>query len=137
MLELTITAGGGQLLRKLELAGDRPVVIGRSRECDIRIGHPMVSREHAELRRFDDGSWVLQDLGSTHGCLVGGDRVDRVPIVSGLTVRVGPAQLSFENLADRIARELNESMADEDEITVEVVSRLGRRPSIGMDDTIA
>ena len=139
MIEITITAGGGQLCRKLELTGEKPVMIGRSRECGIRIGHASVSRKHAVLRKMADGSWMLKDLGSTHGCLVGGDRVEQLPIVSGLSVRIGPAKLTFENLADRIGQELRESIVVDDEegaVPVEVVTPSGRH-AIPMDDTMA
>lgn len=137
MLEITITASGGQLVRKLEVAGDRPIVIGRSRECDIRIGHPTVSRRHAILQHLQDGSWILKDLGSTHGCLVGGDKVEHLPIVSGLTVRIGPAKLSFENLADRIGEEIRNSIADDDDndLTVNIVTSSGRQ-ALPLDDTL-
>lgn len=131
MLELTITAGGGQFTRKLELTGERPVTIGRSSECDIRIGHPTVSRTHAELRRTADGQWILTDLGSTHGCLVGGDRVERLPIVSGVTVSIGPARFSFENLAVRIGRELDRILGGE-EPDVEITTSGEHRP---LDET--
>ncbi len=131
MLELTITAGGGQFTRKVELTGERPVTIGRSSECDIRIGHPTVSRNHAEVRRMADGTWVLTDLGSTHGCLVSGDRVERMPIVSGVTVTIGPARLSFDNLADRIGRELDQMLAG-DEPNVEIKTGAGHQP---LDET--
>lgn len=131
MLEITITAGGGQLVRKLELAGDRTVVIGRSRECDIRIGHASVSRKHAMLQHLPDGSWVLKDLGSTHGCLLDGDRIEHLVIESGQSIRIGPARLTFENLADRIGDEIRASIGDEDEqdsdATIEVVSLSGRQ----------
>ncbi len=138
MLEITITAGGGQLVRKLELAGDKTVMIGRSRECDIRIGHPTVSRKHAMIQHLADGTWVMKDLGSTHGCLVGGDRVEHLPILSGTCVRIGPAKFVFENLADRIGEEIRASIGDEEEDDgqIEVVTITGRqtRP---LDDTIA
>ncbi|GAB4551126.1 MAG: hypothetical protein Tsb0013_13100 [Phycisphaerales bacterium] len=135
MLEITITAGGGQLCRKLELTGEKPVLIGRSRDCDIRIGHASVSRKHAMLQRLQDGTWILKDLGSTHGCLVGGDRIEQLPIVSGLSVRIGPAKLSFENLADRIGREIRDSITDDEDMDVEIVTRSGRH-ALPMDDTI-
>ena len=50
-------------------------VIGRSRECDLVLDDPNVSRRHAELRREGDG-WVVADLGSTNGIKVNGRRVD-------------------------------------------------------------
>src|SRR3954454_14275242 len=54
--------GGG---KRTVLSGGR-VVIGRSRDCDITLDDANVSRRHAELRH-EGGSWVVADLGSTHG----------------------------------------------------------------------
>ena len=41
-------------------------LIGRSRDCDIRLADPNVSRRHAELRQEGAAYWIL-DLGSTNG----------------------------------------------------------------------
>ena len=45
-------------------------VIGRSKSCDVTINFPTVSRNHAVLTRYDDGSWTISDAGSKHGVLV-------------------------------------------------------------------
>ena len=34
-------------------------VIGRSKNCDVTIDFPTVSRNHAVLTRYDDGSWTI------------------------------------------------------------------------------
>lgn len=57
--------------------------IGRSPNCDLPLGDPTASWNHAELRRTED-TWVLVDLGSKNGTRVNGWRVD-----SGFTVRPG------------------------------------------------
>src|SRR5881392_1623658 len=62
--------GGG---RRIVLAGSR-FVIGRSRDSDLTLDDPNVSRRHAELRR-EDGAWVVADLASTNGVKVNGRRV--------------------------------------------------------------
>ena len=36
-------------------------VIGRSKSCDVTIDFPTVSRNHAVLTRYDDGSWTISD----------------------------------------------------------------------------
>ncbi len=50
-------------------------VIGRSKRSDIVIDFPTVSRNHAVLTRYDDGSWTITDAGSSAGVLVNGKRV--------------------------------------------------------------
>lgn len=56
---------------------DQPVVIGRDRSADLRMdAHQdrLVSGRHA-LITPSDGGWFLEDLGSTNGTLVDGERV--------------------------------------------------------------
>jgi pSer/pThr/pTyr-binding forkhead associated (FHA) protein len=48
--------------------------IGRE-GCDITIGDPDVSRRHAKVQ-VDNGSATIEDLGSTNGTYVNGERID-------------------------------------------------------------
>ncbi len=80
--------------RRNVLNGDR-VVIGRSRECDVVLSDPNVSRRHAELRR-DENGWHAVDLGSTNGVKVNGRRVDQVVLRDGDRITVGVSDLTFE-----------------------------------------
>jgi hypothetical protein len=50
-------------------------VIGRSRDAEVVIDDPNVSRRHAELRP-SGGAWTVSDLGSTNGVRVNGRRID-------------------------------------------------------------
>ena len=50
------------------------LIIGRSRSCDIRLREDTVSRLHAALV-WRNGELVLEDLGSSNGTFVNGDRV--------------------------------------------------------------
>lgn len=45
-------------------------VIGRSKRSDIVVDYPTVSRNHAVLTRYDDGSWSISDAGSKTGVLI-------------------------------------------------------------------
>ena len=45
-------------------------VIGRSKRSDIVIDFPTVSRNHAVLTRYDDGSWSITDADSKDGVLI-------------------------------------------------------------------
>jgi pSer/pThr/pTyr-binding forkhead associated (FHA) protein len=71
------------------------VVVGRSREADIVISDPNISRRHAELRRGDEG-WQVVDLGSTNGIKVNGRRVDQQALRPGDQITVGVTDLTFE-----------------------------------------
>ena len=80
--------------RRNVLSGSR-VVLGRSREADIVLADPNISRRHAELRRDDDG-WQIVDLGSTNGIKVNGRRVDSHTLRPGDQVTIGVTDLTFE-----------------------------------------
>jgi hypothetical protein len=86
-----LLVGGG---RRNVLSGSR-VVVGRSREADIVLQDPNVSRRHAELRR-DNGGWQIVDLGSTNGIKVNGRRVDNQPLNAGDQITIGVTDLTFE-----------------------------------------
>src|SRR5919108_2737442 len=73
--------------RRSVLSGDQ-LLIGRSRECEVVLADPNVSRRHAELRR-DGGRWVIADLGSTNGVKVNGRRVDRAQLEPGDRITLG------------------------------------------------
>jgi hypothetical protein len=73
-------------------AGDRKVVLGRSRDCDCVLAEPSVSRRHAELRR-DGARWLLRDLGSRNGTRVNGVRLlDEAEVSPGDRVSFGDAR---------------------------------------------
>ncbi len=80
--------------RRNVLSGSR-VVIGRSRDADIVLQDPNISRRHAELRRDEQG-WQIVDLGSTNGIKVNGRRVDHQPLSPGDEITIGVTDLTFE-----------------------------------------
>jgi hypothetical protein len=90
-MERAILAGEG---RRTVLSGDR-LLVGRSRDCDLVIDDPNVSRRHMELRR-DRAGWVAVDLGSTNGVKVNGRRVEEAPLEAGDEIAVGVSLLTFE-----------------------------------------
>ena len=55
-------------------------VIGRHRRSDVVVDVPTISKSHAVLTRYDDGSWTIADAGSKNGVLVNGRRVQIKPI---------------------------------------------------------
>ncbi|HME01757.1 MAG TPA: FHA domain-containing protein [Solirubrobacteraceae bacterium] len=61
-LEIVEGPGAGQ---QLPLRG--PVVIGRAGDADLRLIDGQVSRHHARVSPANDGSAVVEDLGSVNG----------------------------------------------------------------------
>jgi hypothetical protein len=65
----------------VEVDRDR-FVVGRGGHCDLIIDSAKISREHAALVRDAEGWWV-EDLGSSNGTWVQGERVKRRRLVHG------------------------------------------------------
>jgi pSer/pThr/pTyr-binding forkhead associated (FHA) protein len=53
-----------------------PVTVGRASDCGVRLGTSGLSRHHARLIPTNDGL-QLEDLGSTNGSFINGERVQR------------------------------------------------------------
>jgi hypothetical protein len=70
-----------------ELVKER-VVLGRSRDADVRIADLNVSRKHAEVRQRGD-EYVVVDLGSTNGTLLNGKPVERASLKEGDVITLG------------------------------------------------
>jgi hypothetical protein len=70
------------------------VVLGRSREADLRVSDVNVSRKHAELRR-EGNVYSIVDLGSTNGTIVNGKRVDRQKLRDGDRITLGSTEIVF------------------------------------------
>ena len=71
------------------------VVIGRSRESDIRVSDPNVSRQHAEIRQEGSSYWIV-DLGSTNGISVNGRALKRAKLDDEDRITLGSTELVFK-----------------------------------------
>jgi hypothetical protein len=74
--------------------GKGTMTLGRSRECEVQVLDPNVSRRHAEVR-FHDGVYTVVDLGSTNGIEVDGRRVDELVLEDGSHFTVGSTEIVF------------------------------------------
>ena len=73
------------------------LVVGRSRSCDVRLRDDTVSRLHAALV-WRGGTLVLEDLGSSNGTWVNGERVlSPRSLVAGDAVRFGSVKGLIES----------------------------------------
>jgi len=75
--------------------GDQPVVIGRGSDCQIRLDDDYSSTRHARVFP-SEGEWWVEDLGSTNGTYLDGQRVTRpVPAEIGGSIRIGRTTLNI------------------------------------------
>jgi hypothetical protein len=72
----------------------RRAVLGRSRDADVQIEDPNVSRRHAEIVQEGSAFWVV-DLGSTNGVEVNGRRVQRARLEDGTRFIIGETTVTF------------------------------------------
>ena len=81
-------------------------VIGRDKNSDIIIELPTVSRNHAVLTRYDDGSWTISDAGSKGGVTVNGAKIDIWALEPGDVIGIGGLDVTLEPVSDRQAAKL-------------------------------
>ena len=64
-------------------------LIGRGVGCDVQLGYPTVSRTHAVLTRYDDGSWTISDAHSKSGVFVNGKQTALSALRFGDVITMG------------------------------------------------
>ncbi len=81
--------------KKLDLAEGK-LTVGRSRDCDVSIQEPSISRKHVFLT-VGSGRILLQDLGSSNGTFTNAERVrGEAELRHGDMLRLGDAELEVE-----------------------------------------
>ena len=71
-------------------------VIGRSKSSDITIHFSTVSRNHAVLTRYDDGSWTISDAGSRGGTFVNGRAVQICALTEKDRINIGGIEMRLQ-----------------------------------------
>jgi len=77
------------------------VVVGTSPSCDLPLADPTVSRHHLLLRALPD-AYLVTDLGTTNGTLIGGHRVLQAHVVPGDKIELGETRLKLEASRDDV-----------------------------------
>jgi sigma-B regulation protein RsbU (phosphoserine phosphatase) len=111
---------------------DRPMVVGRSETCDVRLASPEVSRQHCRLVPVGGGAWELHDMGSQNGTRVNGRRIAKHPLTDGDRIEFGKLIVLFETsahqgLEDALVTQPLEATASLSK------SILGASPQAGLD----
>jgi pSer/pThr/pTyr-binding forkhead associated (FHA) protein len=70
------------------LRPNREIIIGRSSDLDMVLVEDMVSRKHAKITT-DDHVVTIQDLGSTNGTFVNGEKVRKADLKDGDRILIG------------------------------------------------
>ena len=68
---------------------EQPLMVGRSRQCSLRVDTPSISSRHARIG-FESGQFWVEDLGSTNGTFVNKQQISgRVNVNPGIPISLG------------------------------------------------
>ena len=90
--KLVVTAGD-KVGTEIALAG-RQLTLGRASDSDLIVDDEYASTHHAKLV-FINGDWLVQDLDSTNGPFLDGQKVT-TPLVVPMNTQVRVGQTTFE-----------------------------------------
>ena len=107
-----------------------PCVIGRGKQSDVAIVHPLVSRRHCEF--FEENGVVMaRDLGSLNGTFYKGARIGRgIKLPFGDVVSIGRLMLRVDKVPGA-ELDPNDVSSDEESAAIDIVdmeSRLSEAP---------
>lgn len=104
-----IVIAGPNLGETHELVGEPDV--GRTSEASIHLADSEVSRRHARFI-IEDGRVVVEDLSSTNGTFVNGERVTRHPLDDGDKIQIGTTTILKFSYHDAIDQAFQRRMYD-------------------------
>src|SRR5260370_24043807 len=95
------------------LKQEKEIVIGRSGEWDVVLAEDMVSRKHAKIST-QGGKIVIEDLGSTNGTFVNGEKIKHARLKEGDRILIGTSILRLvphvNNLQEVDEREVRQKL---------------------------
>ncbi len=90
---------------------DGRLIVGRTPDNDIQIQSRFISRHHAQILT-EAGQSVLEDLNSTNGVFLDGNRIKRRRLRHGDRIQLGEHALIYEDLRDAQPPELTDETGD-------------------------
>ena len=84
-------------------------VIGRSKNSDIVVDFPTVSKTHCVLTRYDDGSWSIADAESKDGVRVNGKKVKIRALQPDDVITIGGVDLTVQLISRQQEKRLAEN----------------------------
>jgi hypothetical protein len=92
------------------LRPNREIVIGRSSDLDMVLVEDMVSRKHAKIVTDEKGV-SIQDLGSTNGTFVNGEKIRKLDLKDGDRILIGTSIIKLVAVSGESAQALSETEA--------------------------
>ena len=93
-LSQLIVTEGSLAGTRVALTG-KPILIGRANDSTLVLTDDYASTRHARISE-NNGTWYLEDLGSTNGTYVGHTKVTGpVPLEAGVVIRIGKTAMEL------------------------------------------
>lgn len=107
---LTVIRGGAADLGTTVEIGSR-VRIGRDPKCELSLNDAGVSWRHAKITFSEDGTYLIEDSGSTNGTRVEGRPLDKAHVLEdGKKIFIGETVVRFQ-LADEMEADFQKEVA--------------------------
>jgi len=90
---------------------ENEIIIGRGSNCDLVISDEDVSRRHAKILCKGKG-FIIEDLDSTNGTYVNGQKIERAVLTDGDRLRVGGKSFTFSLSEDLKKRKTSETIVN-------------------------
>jgi pSer/pThr/pTyr-binding forkhead associated (FHA) protein len=140
-MDVTLVIEKGTAKKQTLRLRNPDTIIGRQKGCDLRIPSAIVSRRHC-LLRFRDDCLTVEDLDSSNGTFLNGERVSGKEVVRpGDRLEIGPLVLLVQYqltqaAIDRLLR--GEGVADDDaEELVEALPLVEEDPNtVRLEDAV-
>jgi pSer/pThr/pTyr-binding forkhead associated (FHA) protein len=125
------------------LKADKQIVIGRSSELDMVLVEDMVSRKHAKIM-ISAGNITIEDLGSTNGTFVNGEKVKQARLKEGDRILIGTSILKLilqgadsANVDEKVVKQkLEEAAAAQAARSTKTSSMTGKIEEIPLPDLL-
>ena len=108
----------------------KPLIVGRSRNCDIFIADVRASRQQARFFRDSEGGLLIEDLGSLNGTFLNGLQITRHQLAEGDVVRLGSTDFEVQRVVTHSTVELVDPATPQETQIVKQVSTVAL-PSLG------
>ena len=97
-------------------------VIGRSKRSDVVLDLSTVSRSHAVLTRYDDGSWSIADAESKGGVYVNGKKTRIRALQPEDVISIGGVEMTLQPISARQEQRLAELRTKASSLTTGLIN---------------
>jgi len=100
MAAVKLTISGGGDTKEVE-PNPNGTIIGRSASCDVVLDSQDISRKHIRISQDPFERWIVEDLKSSNGTFINGNRIEASAVMSGDSITIGPFSLAITQTFDK------------------------------------